>query len=178
MFGVTPHLLALGLERPIVEREQWRIGARLSGQVGSVKGGFTCPQSVLAFAPGSPENASNCAAESSDKAHLRYIGTEIQFAHRIPQMPKLTPHAAFGFNWMHGEFEVNAPLVTRVAHNDLWTHGIIYTGTVGASYAITRKVAFTMDAFYAPLSVRRTATAERTNDGFFNLRAMVSYDFR
>ena len=51
MFGVTPRLLAFGLERPIVERQQWRLSWRGYGQLGSVKGAFTCPHSVLAFDP-------------------------------------------------------------------------------------------------------------------------------
>src|SRR5581483_3070311 len=83
VFGLTPHLLALGLERPIVEREQWRLGVRVSGQTGYVVGAFTCPQSVLAFDPGSPGNPGRCLQESSDHASLHYIGTELQYAHRI-----------------------------------------------------------------------------------------------
>jgi hypothetical protein len=64
LFGVTPRLLAFGLERPILEREQWTLSWRGYGQVGSVKGAFTCPRSVLAFAPGSPDNPKQCVAES------------------------------------------------------------------------------------------------------------------
>jgi hypothetical protein len=40
-FGITPHLLAFGLERPILEREHWTLNWRGYGQVGSVKGAFT-----------------------------------------------------------------------------------------------------------------------------------------
>ena len=36
-FGVTTHLLAFGLERPILERERWTLSWRGYGQVGSVK---------------------------------------------------------------------------------------------------------------------------------------------
>jgi len=66
VFGVTPHLLALGVERPLVDRGPWRIGWRASGQVGHVKGAFTCPRSVLGFTPGSPDNPGRCVAESHD----------------------------------------------------------------------------------------------------------------
>jgi len=51
LFGVRPHLLAFGLERPILERGPWTLGWRGYGQVGSVKGAYTCPNNVLAFAP-------------------------------------------------------------------------------------------------------------------------------
>src|SRR5262245_21658953 len=83
IFGVTPHMLALGVERPLVDRGRWRIGWRASGQIGHVKGAFTCPQSVLAFTPGSADNPGRCVAESHDVASLRYIGTELQISRRI-----------------------------------------------------------------------------------------------
>jgi hypothetical protein len=46
------------------------------------------------------------------------------------------------------------------------------------TYSLTKRVAFTVDAFYTPLWVRRTATAPRTNDGLFNVRALLSYTLR
>src|SRR5579875_454140 len=92
-FGLTAHLFALGLERPLFEREQWTLVWRASGQVGSVKGAFTCPRSVLAFAPGSAGNPTACVGESSDVSSLRYAGAEFQFAYRIPSISKLALHA-------------------------------------------------------------------------------------
>src|SRR5437868_8965166 len=76
VFGVTPRLLAFGLERPILERERWTLSWRGYGQVGSVKGAFTCPHSVLGFEPGSPQNRTECVGESADVASLRYAGSE------------------------------------------------------------------------------------------------------
>src|SRR5260370_42500625 len=70
VFGVTPHLLAFGLERPILERKQWTLSWRGYGQVGSVKGAFTCPQRALGIPRGCPENPSGCVAESADVASL------------------------------------------------------------------------------------------------------------
>src|SRR5439155_21452083 len=98
MFSITSHLLAFGLERPILERERWTLGWRGYGQVGSVKGAFTCARSVLAFAPGSADNPRGCVGESADVASLRYAGSEFQFAYRIQSMPKRTPHVAAGGN--------------------------------------------------------------------------------
>jgi len=36
--------------------------------------------------------------------------TEVQFTHRISQMPRLTPQVAAGVNLIDGEFQMNAPL--------------------------------------------------------------------
>jgi hypothetical protein len=178
VFGVRAHLFAFGLERPILERQRWTFSWRGYGQVGSVKGAFACPHSVLAFAPGSPQNPGECVGESADTASLRYAGSEFQFAYRIPSMPKLVPHVAVGGNFIDGVFHVNAPVEDGLDRTRLWTRGGTFSGTVGASYLITKRVAFTVDAFYSPLWVQRSPTAPRTNDGLFNVRALLSYTIR
>ncbi len=178
LFGITTHMLAFGLERPLVQRARWTLSWRGYGQVGSVKGAFTCPRSVLPFEPGSPENPARCLAESADVARLRYAGSEFQFAHRISRMPKLIPHVAVGGNFVDGVFEVNALVPRGVDHTREWTRGGTFSVSAGASYLVTRRAAFTVDAFYTPLWVQRTATAPTTNDGLFNIRALMSYSFR
>jgi hypothetical protein len=175
VFGVTPHLFALGVERPIMERESWTLGWRGSGQVGSVQAAFTCPQQALGFPPGSPGNPTSCVGTSADEATLRYIGTEIQATYRAPLIPRLTPHVAVGYNYVNSVFQINAPVVKGIDHTRLWTSGNVVTGTAGASYRLTKRMAFTVDAFYAPLFIRRNATGGRANDGLFNVRALISY---
>jgi len=178
VFGVTPHLVAFGLERPLLERGPWTVSWRGYGQLGSVKGAFTCPSSVLAFAPGSPQNPTECVGESADVATLRYAGSEFQFAYRIPGMPKLVPHAAAGGNFIDGAFQVNAPVEDGLDRTRLWTHGGTISGTAGISYLITKRAALTVDAFYSPLFVKRGASGPASNDGSFNVRALMSYTFR
>jgi len=178
VFGVTPSLFALGIERPVIERPQWRLNWRVYGQLGSVSAAFTCPKKVLGFAPGSPGNPTGCVAESNDTATLRYAGTELQFAHRLPWIPRLTPHVSAGYNLINSAFQVNAPLTNRLDRTYLWTRGETYHGTAGVSYLLTKRLALTVDAFYTPLSIRRAAGTPRVNDGLFNVRALVSYDLR
>jgi hypothetical protein len=60
----------------------------------------------------------------------------------------------------------------------LWTRGGTFSGTGGASYLLTKRVALTVDAFYSPLWVKRNPSAPRTNDGLFNVRALLSYTIR
>jgi hypothetical protein len=178
MFGITPRLLAFGLERPILEREQWTLNWRGYGQVGSVKGAFTCPRSVLAFAPGSADNPTECVGESADVATLRYAGSEIQVAYRIQSMPKLVPHVAVAGNFIDGVFQVHAPVQAGLDRTRLWTHGGTFSTTAGVSYLVTKRAVFTVDAFYTPLWVQRSPVAPTRNDGLFNVRALLSYTFR
>jgi hypothetical protein len=178
VFGITSHLLAFGVERPILERQNWTLGWRGYGQVGSVKGAFTCPQSVLAFAPGSAGNPTQCVGESADVASLRYAGSEFQFAYKLPRMPRIIPHVAVGGNFIDGAFQVQAPVSKGMDETRLWTRGGTFSATGGVTYLITSKVAFTVDAFYSPLFVQRSPNGPTTNDGLFNVRALMSYTFR
>jgi hypothetical protein len=178
MFGVTPRLVAFGLERPIVQRERWTLALRGSGQIGSIKAAFTCPQKVLAFAPGSPENPTSCVGTSADVASLRYGGAELQATYRIPQIRRLVPHAALGVNYINANFQIDAPVVKGIDRTSLWTSGKTYTGTAGVSYFLTRRMALTVDTFYTPLFIRHDGTGGRANDGLFNVRALVSYSLR
>jgi hypothetical protein len=178
VFGVTPRLLALGLERPLWQENHWTLNWRGYGQVGSVKGAFSCPGSVLAFAPGSAGNPTSCVGESADVASLRYLGSEFQVAYRIPKMEKLVPHVSVGGNFIDGAIQLKAPVVRGLDETREWTRGGTFSMTAGASYLLTKQTAFTVDTFYSPLWVTRNATAGRTNDGLFNVRAMLSYSFR
>ena len=178
VFGVTAHLFAFGVERPILERGHWTLNWRGYGQVGSVKGAFTCPHSVLGFAPGSADNPTECVGESADVASLRYAGTEFQFAYRIPNMPKLVPHVAVAGNFMDLALQVHAPVSGGLDQTRMWTRGGTFSTTAGISYLFTKQMAFTVDVFYSPLWVQRSAGAPTTNDGLFNVRALLSYSFR
>lgn len=178
LFGVRTHLLAFGVERPLLERTHWTLGWRGYGQVGSVKGAFTCPNSVLAFSPGSTGNPTSCLGQSADVATLRYAGAEFELSYRLPSNPKIIPHVAAGGNFLDSAFQTYAPVTAGLDQTRLWTRGGIFSGTGGVTYMVTKRAAFTVDAFYTPLWVKRSAAAGRTNDGLFNVRALLSYTFR
>ncbi|HEV3331323.1 MAG TPA: hypothetical protein VG096_10100 [Bryobacteraceae bacterium] len=143
-----------------------------------MKGGFTCPNSALAFPPGSSGNPTECVAESQDVASLRYAGSEFQFAYKIPSHPKFVPHVAVGGNFIDGVFHVNAQIQDGLDRTRLWTRGGTFSTTGGVSYLITKRAAFTVDVFYSPLWVQRHPGAPTTNDGLFNVRALLSYNLR
>jgi hypothetical protein len=178
LFGVRTHMLAFGLERPLVERGNWMLGWRGYGQVGSVKGAFTCPNSVLSSAPGTSGNPTGCVGESADVASLRYAGSEFQLSYRIPRNPKIIPHIAAGGNFLDTAFQTHAPVQSGLDQTRMWTRGGTFSGTGGVTYLVTKRAAFTVDAFYTPLWVKRNAAAPRTEDGLFNVRALLSYTFR
>jgi hypothetical protein len=93
-------------------------------------------------------------------------------------MPKLVPHASVGGNFIDGVFQVHAPVTRGLDQTREWTRGGTLSTTGGVSYLVTKRAAFTVDVFYSPLWVQRTANGPRTNDGLFNVRALLSYTFR
>lgn len=177
-FGITPRLVSLAVARPVYASERWSIGLRASGQAGSVKGAYTCPENVLGFAPGSPENLYGCQAKSSDTATLRYVGGEVSVAHQGLGSWKISPHAAVGVNYMAVAFQVNALTFGFIDQTHYDSRGFTFSGSAGASYPLGRRLEASLDAFYAPLAVQRPAPAGRQVNGFFNLRALITYRLR
>jgi hypothetical protein len=178
-FGVTPLLVALAVERPIVETAAWTIGVRGYGQMGHVNAAFTCPQDVVQFAPGSPGNAGGCHAASSDAATLRFAGAEVGAAYRASSDTTarwLSPHAAVSVNYFDLGFQVDARVFDIIDHTRLLAHGATIAASAGISRRISGRLEASVDVFYSPLLITRS-TGTR-NDGLFNVRALVSYRLR
>lgn len=172
-FGVTPRLLALGIDGVMHDSGTWRFGWRAHGQIGTVTAAFTCPANVASFAPGSTNNPTGCTAESSDVTTLRYAGVELQAARRIGH--RLVPHAAAGANVVDNIFQTNAQTFGQPDHTRLQTTGLTLTTSTGIGYAVTERFTIAADLFYAPLTVRRTASSASSIDPMFNARALISY---
>ena len=172
-FGVTPRLLALGIEGVMHDSGTWRFGWRAHGQTGTVTAALTCPADVVSFAPGSTSNPRGCTAESSDVTTLRYAGVEVQAARRIGR--RLVPHAAAGVNVVDNIFQTNAQTFGQPDHTRLHARGVTLTTSAGIGVAVTERFTIAADLFDAPLTVRRTATSASSIDPMVNARALLTY---
>lgn len=177
-FGIKPKLLAVGLERPVYETPGVTVGLRGYGQVGDVEAAFTCPASVLPFAPGSAANSYGCQAESSDTATLRFAGGEVSVGYGGSQLHRLSPHAAVAVNYLSTQFQVNALTFGYLDHTHLVAHGVTAAISGGVSLPLTGRLQAAADVFYTPLSVQRAAGSPVQNDGLFNVRALIAYRLR
>lgn len=185
IFGVRPKLVAVALERPIYESENWAAGWRVYGQVGTAKAATTCPEEAVAFAPGSPQNPSGCLEPSSDVATLRYVGLELGVGN-VSARRRLTPHAAVAVNYFGNVFETNARRFdflggARTEYIDRteqrWS-GLTLSVTGGFGFRLSDRLDSAIDVFYAPLWVRRRAGAPLQNDGLLNAKALLRYRIR
>lgn len=172
-FDVTPRLFALGLQWAMYESENWQIGWRAHGQIGTVTAAITCPPSVLRFAPGSPNNTVGCDAESADVTTLRYGGLELQVARRMAR--RVAPHAAVGVNALDSAFQTNAHTFGEPDRTRMEAQGVTVSGSIGIGIALSDRLAFATDVFYSPLTVRRSTNGPRSTDSLLNARALVSY---
>lgn len=173
-FGIKPKLLALAIERPIVEAGAWTIGGRIAGQVGTVNGAYTCPKSVLAYPPGSVNNSYGCDGESSDTARLDDVGGEVSLAHAGLGRWPIAPHVAVEVNYMNLAFQVHAPTFGFIDTTRYTTHGVTVAGEVGFSYALGPRFGLSADYLYTPLSISRASTGTY-HLPFYTVRAMLTY---
>jgi hypothetical protein len=178
MFGLKAKLLALALERPIYESPALSVGLRADGQIGTVRGSYTCPARTLAYQPGSAGNLDGCQAVSADTATLRYAGGEASIAYRPGRSPRFSPHAAIGVTYMNVGFQVNALTFGMIDHTHYLSQGVAVSGSAGISYQLTGRLSLATDIFYSPLLVRRGVGAPTQNDGLFNVRALLIYRMR
>jgi hypothetical protein len=173
-FGITPRLIAIGVERPLVRIGSWQLGWRAQGQLGTATGAYTCPTRVLAFAPGSPGNPYGCQAESSDVATLRYIGGELAAARPLAGV-RVTPHAGVTVTYVDTAFQVKARTFDYLDRTRLEAAGMILSTNVGVTCPVTTRLSVAADVFYAPLSVRRAFDGPATIEGLLNVRTLITY---
>src|SRR5262245_13244528 len=175
--GVTPHLFAFALERPLYEHLPWRVGIRAYGQVGEIEGDFTCSEDTVRFAPGSPQNQLGCQKKSSDSITMRYGGLELSGSYRIAHAAGLTPYLGVAVNYLDTRFQVHALTFgfqdRRRQAADTWT----FSMTAGVTYPLTERLHLSLGLFYSPLWVVRPPNTASQNDSLFNVRSLISYQF-
>jgi hypothetical protein len=177
-FGIRPRLFAISLAHPIVTGDGWNLGTRGSAQIGSAKSAFTCPASVLAYAPGDPRNPYGCQALSSDVARLRFVSGEVDLWRTLPHAAGLSPHVTVAVNYLNAVFQVDALTFDFRDLTQLHTHGVTVSITGGVTFPLTRRLDAGVDVFYSPLTVARPPATSSAIEGLLNVRAIVTYRVR
>jgi hypothetical protein len=174
--GARPNLASASLGRPLVDNGSFRLSVRAYGQLGSIKGDFTCSADDVAAGSDKTQNPFGCTERSSDQAVLRYFGFELGSAYRIHALAGLEPHAAVAINAMDLAFNVSAVYSGVYDTTKLNTHGATFSSTAGLGMPLGAGFHLDVDAFYSPLLVQRPGQG-RTVDGLWNARALIEYAF-
>ncbi len=172
--GIRPNHLAWSLGRPIVSRSWWRVGGRVHGQFGNLRGDITCDKETVAAGQDPIHNRFGCEAPSNDEMRVRAVGLELGSAFAVGK--RLEPYATVGWSYFKGEFQTDARYSGIHDISRLTTSGPTFPLAAGVGYRISERIRIDASASYTPLQVRRQGI--RVNDGLFNLRFSVSYRIR
>ena len=172
--GVTSNLVSVGLERPFFRSGALVLGARLSGQVGTVEGDFTCSEDEAAFPPGSPQNIWGCESPSEDELSLNHVSLAVTGGVAVK---RTTFHWGLAATWMDMEFQVDAVTYGIIDRSLLLADGWTWSVNGGASWQLTPRISLAGELFYSPLSVTRPPSDDSENDALLNLRTLLRYRF-
>jgi hypothetical protein len=148
------------------------------GQIGKVEGDFTCPSDVAKFPPGSAQNLYGCNEKSADKSIQRYGGLELSAAYRIEEAGGLTPYIAVAGNFLDTRVHVHAQTFGFQDRRRLAAETWTFSASAGIAYSLTETLTLSLEMFYSPLWVIRPPETSSENDGLFNARALLTYQFR
>jgi hypothetical protein len=175
--GVIADLLAMSLQRPFRLTRALTLGVAVYGQVGEIRGDFTCPESVVGVAD-PQQNPFGCVEKSHDRTLPYYAGIEGSASYRIRPLHNLEPYVTASVNYMNLKFEVNAHYSDTFDHTRLETQGATFAMTGGLLFPVNRRFDLGAEVFYSPLTVRRPQNDnDKTLEGLFNVRAMAAIRF-
>ena len=175
--GAEAALFSGALGIPLRNRMGLRIGARLYGQIGTVKGDFTCDRE--SFENGTDLGAGIiCDAVSEDEVDQRYAGLELSASDTRGNWEFFVAGA---LNYLSAEFRVDAlyhfsgnPEQIR-SREVLQTSGWTWSGQGGVNYHLASGLTLGGAVFYTPLDVTRPPAEGPSGESLINLRALLSY---
>lgn len=176
--GATPHLLALSLGRPLVERRSFRLDARFTAQGGSFEGDFTCPEDAVAAGDDPEANPFNCLEPSEDEMTLTTAGLELAGSWSLARAPRWRPYASLAGHWFDNEFQVRARYGTIIDRSVLLSDGTTFAATAGVGYDAGERTRLAAELFYSPLDVVRNPGRGSENDALLNVRVLLGYRLR
>ena len=176
--GLEANLLSLGIEKVLLERDQWSLGLRAYGQVGETDGDITCKEGEdETFPPGSDENPFGCLAPSADEVTMEYLGLEVVGAYKLAGDKAPTLHLGIAGNSLDMEFQVDALTFNFRDRTLLLADGETLSINAGATWNLRQKTRLGVEVFYSPLSVQRIGQDEE-DDSLLHLRALLRFRVR
>ena len=175
--GVEPDVVSFALAGKFWQGEHARVGARLFGQRGTLRGDLTCPRDIAGLTD-FERNPYGCEEPSRDEMSLRLVGAELQASTTLERWPAVSPYVTIARSRLHAEFQVDARRSGFLDRTLLETDGTIWSGTVGLSVDAGRRTRLSGELFYAPLDVVGRAGKAKETDGLLNARVLLGYRIR
>lgn len=178
--GATPDLWSLAFGRSLVERPKWRLGMRLHGLVGTVKGDFTCSREDVAAGDDPIRNPLGCEAVSQDRVRMSTVGIELTADTVRPAdgADRLSYFGSVGVNHLNPSFRVDARYGGIVDRTRLSTNGLTGYLTAGISVPIRHAWRWSTEVYFTPLRVKRPPAAAAGTEGLVNVRMALGLRLR
>ena len=154
-----------------MSKSHWRLGGRIFGQAGNLKGDITCDRASVAAGVDPVRNPFQCEAPSNDTMKIRSVGLELGSA--FPLSDKLEPYVGAAWDYFDTEFHTDARYAGIQDRSVLLASGPTFALTTGISYRLSARVRLSGEFFYTPLDVSRGGV--RVGDALMNLRGCMFY---
>ncbi len=175
---VEPHLFAAALGRPLAGGERWRLGGRLVGQTGTMKGDLTCPRSAVEAGADRRLNPFGCEVPSRDRITIVSSSFELAAARAPRGTAGLEPYLGAALNWFDLDFDVRALYSGIDDRSQLTTEGTSVSLTAGVAWRGTGRLRAALELFYTPLEIERRRGAPIRTEELVNVRTFLSYRLR
>lgn len=173
--GAKPALFAAAFGIPLRNKDGLRVGGRLYGQLGKIKGDFTCDQESF-------ENGTDigviCEGVSQDEIDQRYVGAELSAS---DMRGNIEFFLAGALNYLDNEFRVDAQYhfagttQSIQSFETLRSSGWTWSLHGGVKYLSPSGLALGVGAFYTPLEIQRPPADAPSNESLFNIRAILEW---
>ncbi len=178
VFDIEPHLLALGVGRPVRDSRRWRLGLRVYSQYGTLKGDFTCSESDAAARDDPERNPFGCEEPSRDETTIFSASAEVSVALKLGDGARFEPYFSLGLTRMDLEFQANARYRGIIDRSKLVTDGQTFYVALGTDYRVSPRWRWASEIFYSSLDVVRPPTTSTQNDPLLNARTVLRYALR
>lgn len=178
--GARANLVSLRLDRALVERDRFRLGAALLGSTGSIGGDITCDADTVAAGVDPERNPLGCEEVSDDEMRLDGWGLELSAAWRFAGAPSVEVHVAAALLQLDSEFRVRARYDGLTDRSVLAFDGEQWSFAAGIAHRASDRLRLAAELVYAPLDVVRDpfGRAPAGNDPLVNLRLLAAWRLR
>jgi hypothetical protein len=176
--GIEPDLLAVGIARPLWEGERSRIGVRLYGQHGSIRGDITCTRKQAAAGPDLEANPYQCEEPSDDTLSIDSESLELSAALPWGDPSRWDPYVALSVNRMDIDLQVHALYSGILDTTHGFTDGWTWAAMGGTRYRTGERWELAGELFVSPLGVIRPPVTSAQTENLTHFRVSASYRIR
>lgn len=174
VFDIESNLLALAVNKDMGKWRNIRLSLRAFGQIGDVKGSFTCAEEVVS---GDEPNPFNCIAPSHDEVTLRYAGIEGSLTYEGELLWRAQPFVAFSAQHMELIFQVDALHSGIHDRQRLVSDGWTEVYSAGVKIPLGERVVWAAALRYSPVSIRRPEWGVTRNNHLLQARTRIAVTF-